>query len=94
MVVADLLTAVAFGLALGVLLLLAILVRYLSTRPVRSWHVEYGARSTVDAAEPAVPQRNNTLGRFSGIIRPPTDRKSIYDNWLVIRFALAFAGLS
>ncbi|ROW09419.1 hypothetical protein VMCG_02265 [Cytospora schulzeri] len=85
----------AFGLVLGVILLLTILVRYISTRPVRSWHVEYGGRSTVDnTADPVTPRRNNTLGRFSGIIKPPTNHKSIYDNWLVIRFALAFAGLS
>lgn len=81
----------AFGLAFGVLLLLAIPVKYLSTRPVRSWRVGYGERSPVDVA---APHRNNIFGRFSGIIRPPTNQKSIYDNWLVIRFALAFAGLS
>lgn len=70
-------------LALGLLLLLAILGRYVATRAEMSWHVQYGTRST--AIEEAGFADNDAT---------PLHHKSIYDNWLMVRFTIAFAGLA
>lgn len=78
------------SLALGVVLLLAILAKYVSTRTETSWHVRYADRSTVDGARPSV----NSLGTFMSSERSVLHQKSIYDNWLIVRFTLAFAGLA
>lgn len=77
------------SLALGIVLLLAILARYVATRAETSWHVEYGDRSTVDNT--TLP--DNFVNSLTGS-GPPLHRRSIYDNWLVVRFTLAFAGLA
>lgn len=81
---------VGVSLAIGVVLLLAILAKYVSTRSETSWHVRYAERSTADGAHPSV----NSLGTFMSSDGSLLYQKSIYDNWLVVRFTLAFAGLA
>lgn len=79
-----------FSLAVGIVLLLAILARYVSTRAEVSWHVQYADRSTIqDTAGQSV-----SLGSFNSGYEAPLYMKSIYDNWLVVRFTIAFAGLA
>lgn len=79
------------SLALGIVLLLAILAKYVSTRTETSWHVRYADRSTaIDEAYPEI----NSLASFTSHAGVPLHHKSIYDNWLVVRFTVAFAGLA
>lgn len=86
---------VGLSLAIGVLLLLAILARYCSTRAEVSWHVRYADRSTLnDAGISADWQHTDELGTFSSSAGVPLHKRSIYDNWLVIRFTIAFIGLA
>lgn len=80
----------AVSLALGLVLLLAILARYVATRTEASWHVRYADRSNVD---PEV-QLADSLASFSSGSGVPLGQRSIYDNWLVVRFTLAFAGIA
>lgn len=80
------------SLAFGVVLLLAILAKYVSTRTETSWHVRYAERSTVGDIE-SFPQVNS-LASFDSTDGVPLHHKSIYDNWLVVRFTIAFAGLA
>ncbi|KAF3767427.1 hypothetical protein M406DRAFT_239760, partial [Cryphonectria parasitica EP155] len=79
------------SLAVGSILLIAILVRYITTRTEASWQVNYAIRSSVDSEA----QDDNSLATFNTASGgPPLSQRSIYDNWLVVRFALAFAGLA
>lgn len=80
------------SLAFGVALLLAILAKYVSTRTETSWHVRYADRSTIGDLESAAP--TDSLASFSSDGGVPLHQKSIYDNWLVVRFTIAFAGLA
>lgn len=84
------LPTVGFSLSVGTILLLAILARYISTRAETSWRVHYGSRSVVDKND---PHAGNLASQHS-LGNVPLHKKSIYDNWLVVRFTLAFAGLS
>lgn len=86
----------AVSLALGILLLLAILARYVATRAEMSWHVQYGSRSTVADEAANVPSagNGNDLASLNDSGALPLYRKSIYDNWLLVRFTIAFAGLA
>lgn len=79
------------SLALGILLLLAILGRYVATRAEMTWHVQYGSRS---AAADGGNMSSNDLTSFTDTDTLPLYRKSIYDNWLLVRFTMAFAGLA
>lgn len=64
----------------SIVTLLIILVRYIDTRrKVMSWHVRYGERSADTSA-----LTDDTQG--GGIKR---GRRTIYDNWLVVRFSIA-----
>ncbi|KAK4125499.1 hypothetical protein N657DRAFT_268457 [Parathielavia appendiculata] len=82
MVLAD---AIMIGcFALGSILLLAILGRYVHSRiTLASFKVRYG-RST----------SGGTNGTRSGTGNARPKRKSIYDKWLVLRFTVAFIALS
>lgn len=80
------------SLAFGVVLLLAILAKYVSTRTETSWHVRYADRSTVEDPESFAPA--DTMASFNSDGGVPLHKKSIYDNWLVVRFTIAFAGLA
>lgn len=84
------------SLALGLLLLLAILGRYVATRAEMSWHVQYGSRSTGAEEAANMPSAGNgsDLASLADIDAQPLYRKSIYDNWLLVRFTIAFAGLA
>lgn len=79
-----------FSLAVGIVLLLAILARYVSTRAEVSWHVRYADRSSINEAV----GQNVSLASFTSASGTPLHLKSIYDNWLVVRFTIAFAGLA
>lgn len=81
---------VGFSLAVGIVLLLAILARYVSTRAEVSWHVRYADRSTLNGTI----GHNMSLTSFDSATGAPLHMKSIYDNWLVVRFTIAFAGLA
>lgn len=87
---------VGLSLAVGIVLLLAILVRYVSTRAEVGWHVQYADRSTFDTMAGAEFHGHpaGTLPTSSDYASQPLHQKSIYDNWLVVRFTLAFAGLA
>lgn len=64
----------------SIVTLLVILVRYVDTRrKVMSWHVRYGERSGDSSA-----LTNESMG--GGVKR---GRRTIYDNWLVVRFSIA-----
>ncbi|KAK1597278.1 uncharacterized protein LY79DRAFT_507797 [Colletotrichum navitas] len=68
----------------GVLLII-ILIKYVYTRRnLMSWNVQYGQRSNRS-------ESSNTLV-FGG--RDWKRRRSIYDNWLVVRFTIAFVALA
>ncbi|KAI7786980.1 hypothetical protein LA080_001772 [Diaporthe eres] len=82
------------SLALGTILLLAILARYVATRAVMTWHVGYADRSTVNGTNAATTQNTAVGSLASSTGGVPLQQKSIYDSWLVTRFTLAFAGLS
>ncbi|KAJ4425151.1 hypothetical protein N0V82_000206 [Gnomoniopsis sp. IMI 355080] len=79
-----------FSLAVGIVLLLAILARYVSTRAEVSWHVRYADRSSVNGTV----GQNVSLASFTSASGAPLHLRSIYDNWLVVRFTIAFAGLA
>lgn len=83
-------------LALGLLLLLAILGRYVATRAEMSWHVAYGSRSTAieEGANVSGAGNGSDLASLADADPLPLHRKSIYDNWLLVRFTIAFAGLA
>ncbi|PSS02295.1 hypothetical protein BD289DRAFT_478952 [Coniella lustricola] len=78
----------AISLALGAVLLVAILVKYVSTQSEMSWHVGYADRRPADIES----QPTNSLATRSSGSAPR--RRSIYDNWLIVRFTIAFAGLA
>lgn len=68
----------------GSIALIAILVKYIITRRAfLSWNVHYGQKSSAT---------NNTVGTLADEQLIPLQR-SIYDRWLVIRFAIAFLAL-
>ncbi|KAJ4387197.1 hypothetical protein N0V93_007786 [Gnomoniopsis smithogilvyi] len=79
-----------FSLAVGIVLLLAILAKYVSTRAEVSWHVRYADRSSINEAV----GHDASLASFTSASGAPLHMKSIYDNWLVVRFTIAFAGLA
>lgn len=81
---------VGVSLSVGTILLLAILARYVATRAETSWRVRYGSRSILDKGDP----HGNSLASQHTLGNMPLHKKSIYDNWLVVRFTLAFIGLS
>ncbi|ROV94380.1 hypothetical protein VPNG_09375 [Cytospora leucostoma] len=83
----------AVSLVLSLAFLLAILAKYLSTRPDLSWHVRYGDRSAVAPAGPAASE-DDLVGSQASSTGSPSNGRSIYDNWLIIRFTFAFVGLS
>lgn len=63
-------------------MLFAILARYVHSRiTLASWHVRYGRSSGT-----------GTNGTRSGP-QPGPRKKRIYDNWLVLRFTVAFVAL-
>lgn len=77
----------SFGL--GCLILIAILTRYVHGRiALISWNVKYGERSQ------GTDLNSNAIASQTGgqRIRQPRMR-SIYDRWLVLRFAIAFIAL-
>ena len=80
--------SVTISLALGPILLLAILVKYVLTRSEMSWHVGYANRRPADAES----QPSDSLATLSSGSAPR--QRSIYDNWLIVRFTIAFAGLA
>lgn len=84
------------SLVVGIILLLAILLRYVATRAEMSWHLHYGCRSTTrdGTANMSSAGNGSDLASLSGVDTRPLYRKSIYDNWLLIRFTIAFAGLA
>ncbi|KAK0746547.1 hypothetical protein B0T18DRAFT_326716 [Schizothecium vesticola] len=88
MVLADFIMIMSFGL--GCLILVAILSRYVHGRiALISWNVNYGERSRGTDVN-----SSNALGSQAGgqRVRQPRMR-SIYDRWLVLRFAIAFIAL-
>lgn len=90
------LPTVGVSLAIGVVGLLAILAKYVSTQAEVSWHVQYAdrSRSLADASGGNWGQ-NDSLATFSSSSEGvPLYKRSIYDNWLVVRFTIAFAGLA
>lgn len=94
--VANVIMGVSF--TIGLVLLLAILGKYVATKAETSWHVQYGSRTTAVEDEEAghVPSAGNdsNLASLTDSDVLPLYRKSIYDNWLVVRFTIAFAGLA
>ncbi|KAK3312393.1 hypothetical protein B0H66DRAFT_449014, partial [Apodospora peruviana] len=84
MILADIIIIGSFFL--GCILMLAILVKYIRSRSaLLSWNVPYGQSSTAGTHEPPTPHS------LSGPTR--LRRKNIYDNWLVVRFTIAFVAL-
>ncbi|KAI0025225.1 hypothetical protein F4780DRAFT_419965 [Xylariomycetidae sp. FL0641] len=71
------------SLTIGSLLLLVILARYIYTRRyLLEWSVQYPhARTSEEADRGATPRSSAPSRRL---------RKTIYDKWLVVRFAVAF----
>lgn len=70
---------VMISLALGAILMLGILVRYIqSRRQLVTWSVKYGVLSSNGSTIP------NHLGHS------PQISNSIYDRWLMTRFTIAF----
>ncbi|KAL2264359.1 hypothetical protein VTK26DRAFT_5785 [Humicola hyalothermophila] len=85
MVLADAIMILCF--ASGALILFAILARYIHSRiTLASWSVKYG-RSSGGTADTGAG-----TGTGPPALRQP--KRSIYDNWLVLRFAIAFVALS
>lgn len=81
---------VILSFGLGCLILVAILTRYVHGRiALISWNVKYGERS-----QGTDLNNTNALGSQVGgqRLRQPRMR-SIYDRWLVLRFAIAFIAL-
>ncbi|CCC06717.1 hypothetical protein SMACR_00744 [Sordaria macrospora] len=86
MVLADFIMIVSF--AIGSLLLLAILIKYIHSRAVlMSWNVRYGQNST----QTTNPYSGN--GSMPSGPRPTIPRRNIYDSWLAVRFTVAFVAL-
>lgn len=86
---------VGTSLAIGVVLLLAILAKYVSTQAEVSWHVKYADRSMADGTGVVAGWQNDSLATSSSSTGgAPLHQRSIYDSWLVVRFTLAFAGLA
>lgn len=78
------------SLAIGMLLLLAILARYVHTRTLMSWNVQYANSSNRRGTNSTREDVFVSLSTNGG----PIPRGNIYDRWLVVRFTIAFAGLS
>ncbi|ETS79463.1 hypothetical protein PFICI_09316 [Pestalotiopsis fici W106-1] len=75
------------SLTLGALLLLAILIKYIHTRrQFLSWNVQYG-----NSTKSSQGRRRAASNRQSVISERP---RSIYDQWLMTRFAITFIMLS
>lgn len=79
---------VIVSFAIGSLLLLAILIKYIHSRAVlMSWNVRYGQNST----QTTNPYSGN--GSMPSGPRPTIPRRNIYDSWLAVRFTVAFVAL-
>lgn len=86
---------VGTSLAIGIVLLLAILAKYVSTQAEVSWHVQYADRSTAEENGLDANWQNESVATYSSSTGgAPLHQRSIYDSWLVVRFTLAFAGLA
>lgn len=84
-ILADFIMIASF--AVGSLLLLAILGKYVHTRfALLSWTVRYG-RQSQDTDDGSAMASNGGQAR-------PARRTNIYDRWPVIRFTIAFVALS
>ncbi|KAL8372138.1 hypothetical protein RB595_001775 [Gaeumannomyces hyphopodioides] len=76
----------AISLSSGAILLMLILFKYIRMRMAfMSWHVGYG-----DASSPTSQSTDPNCSLRAAVV----PRQSIHDNWLMVRFTIAFAALA